>query len=149
MNVNVNVNQMARQTHQTSQLSCLEILKTLTARQVIHYWNQYTSLSLLYLYLFPRKREERKEIPNICHHVHCSSRPVLLRISILLYYWCHQIREMTAQSSPVFRACSFPQTQTVVDYWCEYSIPSCCLVYQGIDPILISGWPGSPLTELS
>ena len=63
MNVNVNVNQMARH---TKPVSCLEILKTLTARQVIHYWNQY--LSSLYLHLFPGKKEERKEIPNICHH---------------------------------------------------------------------------------
>ena len=147
MNVNVNVNQMARQTKPVSSA----VWKFWRHSQLDRLYTTgiNTSLSLLYLYLFPRKREERKEIPNICHHVHCSSRPVLLRISILLYYWCHQIREMTAQSSPVFRACSFPQTQTVVDYWCEYSIPSCCLVYHGIDPILISGWPGSPLTELS
>ena len=76
--MNVNVNQMASQTKPVSScsLSCLEILKTLTAIQVIHYWIESIPL---YLQLFPRKRRERKEMPNIFHH----DRSVLLRISIL------------------------------------------------------------------
>ena len=107
MNVNVNVNQMARQ---TKPVSCLEILKTLTARQVKHYWNQYLSLCSTSTSFLERGKKGRKyQTFAITFTVH----PVPSWISILLSYWCHQIRKMTAQSFPVFRACSFPQTQTV------------------------------------
>ena len=145
MNVNVNVNQMARQ---TKPVSCLEILKTLTARQVKHYWNQYLSLCSTSTFFLERGKKGRKyQTFAITFTVHpvpsCWGFQFCCLIDVI------RSERWQLNHSQCLELAVSHRHRPSVDYWCEYSIPSCCLVYHGIDPILISGWPGSPLTELS
>ena len=134
MNVNVNVNQRPDTPNQSAMLSCWKF-RRLSQRDRL-YTTGIKSIPL-YLHLFPRKKEERKEIPNVCRHDH----PVLYLIQYSWGFqfcselsWVHQTDDRSI--IPSVWNLQFPTDRTDTDV----NIPSCL---PGIDPILISGWPSS------
>ena len=116
MNVNVNVNQSPDTPNQSAMLSCWKFRRL---SQLDRLYTTGIKSIPLYLHLFPRKKEERKEIPNVCRHDHPVLYLIQLRISILFWIELSSSDRWQVNNS---QCLELAVSHRSYRYWCEYSI---------------------------
>ena len=130
LKMNVNVNQIASQAKPVSSgslhysLSCLEILKTLAARQVKHNWNQY----YLHLHLFLERGKKGRKYQIFAIMIF-PARDWISILSVLYWlltiYWCDK-RQLNnnLESVELYFPTDRDRLWTLKFLWTDVNIPS-------------------------